>query len=173
MRRSKGVNQMSMLPKYAIHQIASDFLGVAPAPATTDVSTPDYARAFDAWQSVLGTDYVLCDEPTSTEYAKTTLPGGTRPAGILRPSTTEEICRIVEIASRYAVPLHAISRGKNWGYGDACAPTHGQVIVELTRMNRIREVNVELGYVVIEPGVSQGLVRTHIYSLSKPISKAI
>jgi len=47
-------------------------------------------------------------------------------------------------------------RGKNWGYGDACAPSNGQVIVDLRHMNRINIVDEKLAYAVIEPGVTQG-----------------
>jgi 4-cresol dehydrogenase (hydroxylating) len=75
----------------------------------------------------------------------------------------------VQIAHRFGVRLHAISRGKNWGYGDACAATDGQVIVELTRMNAIREVNVELGYAVIEPGVSQGQMYQYLLENNLPL----
>ena len=75
----------------------------------------------------------------------------------------------MKIASMFSVPLHAISRGKNWGYGDACAPEDRYVIVDLRRMNRIREVNVELGYAVIEPGVSQGQMYEHIRDNNLPL----
>ncbi|MEX0886352.1 MAG: FAD-binding protein, partial [Phycisphaeraceae bacterium] len=52
--------------------------------------------------------------------------------------------------------LHPVSRGCNWGYGDAAPPGPGQAVLDLSSMNRILEVNAELGYAVIEPGVSQG-----------------
>ena len=39
--------------------------------------------------------------------------------------------------------------------GSACAVQEGQVIVDLSRMNRILEVNEDLAYAVIEPGVTQ------------------
>ncbi|MDP7638626.1 MAG: FAD-binding protein, partial [Candidatus Hydrogenedentes bacterium] len=51
--------------------------------------------------------------------------------------------------------LYPISRGKNWGYGDACPTTDGAAIVDLSRMNQIVEVNTDLAYCVVEPGVSQ------------------
>ena len=54
------------------------------------------------------------------------------------------------------MPVYPISCGKNWGYGDACAPAAGSAILDLGRMNRILEVNRELAYCVIEPGVTQG-----------------
>lgn len=87
--------------------------------------------------------------------ARTTLVHGARPACVLYPQSTAEVQAIVRIASAHHVPLYPISRGKNWGYGDACAPTDGTALVDLTGMNRIIEVNAELAYAVIEPGVTQ------------------
>jgi len=53
-------------------------------------------------------------------------------------------------------------RGTQLGYGDACAPTELSAIVDLSRMDRILEVNTELGYAVIEPGVSQQQLYDHL-----------
>jgi 4-cresol dehydrogenase (hydroxylating) len=66
-----------------------------------------------------------------------------------------EVQEIVRIAGAYRVPLYPISGGKNWGLGDACPTTAGQVILDLRRLNAIREVNAELRYAVIEAGVTQ------------------
>src|SRR3546814_8726582 len=51
---------------------------------------------------------------------------------------------------------------KSWGYGDACPVTAGNVILDLSRMNRIREVDPALAYAVIEPGVTQGQLSEHL-----------
>jgi 4-cresol dehydrogenase (hydroxylating) len=151
-----------------IDDIAKSFLGVLPIRPSAEIR-PDYVSAFRAWENLLGAEHVRFDGLTRDNYAKTTLPVGTTPAGVVRPHTVEEVQEVVKIARLYAIPLHAISRGKNWGYGDACAPQDGYVIVELTRMNRIREVNVELGYAVIEPGVSQGQMYEYIRESDFPL----
>lgn len=70
------------------------------------------------------------------------------------PQSTEEVQRVVRIANEYKIPLHAISTGKNLGYGGS-APTYtGSVVLDLRRMNRILEVDEKQAYVVVEPGVS-------------------
>lgn len=134
--------------------VTSDF-----APAITG-STPAAEDGFQAalaeWRAVLGPQHVLTDQATLHDYARSTLPRGTRPRAVLRPASTDEVSRVAAIANQYRVPIYPISCGKNWGYGDRCAPTDGQVIVELSRMNRILEVNTELAYAVVEPGVTQG-----------------
>ncbi len=114
------------------------------------------------WRNLLGPEHVLCNDTVLDRYAQTTLPEGNRSLAVLRPESTAEVCELVKIAAAHRVPIYPISRGKNWGYGDACPVTAGQVIVDLGRMNRILEVNTELAYAVIEPGVTQGQLANHL-----------
>ena len=109
----------------------------------------------DALENALGAENVAWDDATLARYGRTTLDHATRPSVVVYPRSTEDVQAVVRVASEHGVVVYPISRGKNWGYGDACAPTDGAAIVDLSRMNRIIEVNVELGYAVIEAGVSQ------------------
>jgi 4-cresol dehydrogenase (hydroxylating) len=81
----------------------------------------------------------------------------------------DQVQEVARVATRYRIPLHPICRGKNWGYGDACAPTDGQVIVDLGRMDRIVEVNTPLAYAVIEPGVTQGQMYEYLCEKRIPL----
>lgn len=114
------------------------------------------ATAVEAWAGVLGAAQVRTDGETLDRYARTTQDTAPRPGCILFPESTAQVQEIVRIAGQFGVVVYPISRGRNWGYGDACAPTPGAAIVDLSRMNRILELNSELAYVVIEPGVTQG-----------------
>ena len=102
------------------------------------------------------------DPATLDRFARSTGPWGTRPGGVAYPTSTVQVQNLVRIAGEHNLKLYPISRGKNWGYGDACAPSDGQVIVDLSRMNRIVEVNEDLAYCVIEPGVSQGQLADYL-----------
>lgn len=119
-------------------------------------------RALAEWRARLREDAVAVDAGVLDRYARTTQPAGTRPAAVLYPSSTDEVQGIVRVAAEHCIPLYPISRGRNWGYGDACAPEASSVIVDLSRMNRIIEVNRELGYAVIEPGVTQGQLYAYL-----------
>ncbi|GMV95535.1 MAG: hypothetical protein AMXMBFR82_53130 [Candidatus Hydrogenedentota bacterium] len=114
------------------------------------------SNAVAAWRDALGLDKVDDAEATLQRYARSTQAKGTMPCCVLYPTSTEDVQAVLRVASQYHTVVYPISRGKNWGYGDACAPTEGAAIVDLRRMNRILEVNTELAYAVIEPGVSQG-----------------
>ncbi len=140
-----------------------DVLG---APAT---SPPGLVGALVAWSQALGREHVLTSLNTIDRFSRCTLPCGTRAAAVLRPANTADVQQVVRIATQYGVPIHPISRGKNWGYGDACAMTDGQTIVDLSRMNAIREVNSELAYAVVEPGVTQGELSSFLREQELPL----
>lgn len=117
---------------------------------------PDIAASLQALQTVLGAEAVQYDRASLDRYARSTGPHGTRPLAVVYPTSTEQVCQVVRVADCHGLSVYPISKGKNWGYSDACAPTNGQVIMDLGRLNRIIEVNRQLGYAVIEPGVTQG-----------------
>lgn len=112
--------------------------------------------ALEAWASAIGGKHVDASEQVCTRYGQSTSPWQQLPSGVLRPSTTAEVQAVVRIAGKYEIPLYPISGGKNWGMGDACPTGPGQVLLDLGRLNGIREVNEELGYAVVEAGVTQG-----------------
>ncbi|SDB58344.1 4-cresol dehydrogenase (hydroxylating) [Desulfonatronum thiosulfatophilum] len=130
---------------------------------------PDVDQAFQDWQTLLGPERARRDQDVIATYSRCTLPEGTTPLGVLYPHSTQEVQKIVAIARRTGISLYPISRGKNWGYGDACAVTSGQVIMDLTGMNRILEVNQELAYAVIEPGVTQKQLYDELQSRNIPL----
>lgn len=69
------------------------------------------------------------------------------------PGSVEELQAIVRVADKYEIPLWTSSQGRNNGYGGPSARVAGSVLVSLRRMNRILEINTELAYAVVEPGV--------------------
>ncbi|MEF8768036.1 MAG: FAD-binding oxidoreductase [Candidatus Accumulibacter phosphatis] len=128
----------------------------------------DLSGALRDWRALLGDVHVLADEQVRDHYARSTSSSSRRPAAILKPGTRDEVVKVVRIARRCRTPLYPISTGQNWGYGDACAVYDGQVIVDLGRMNRIEHVDTELGYAVIEPGVTQGQLSRYLAEQGVP-----
>jgi 4-cresol dehydrogenase (hydroxylating) flavoprotein subunit len=74
-------------------------------------------------------------------------------SAIVMPTTVEEIQAIVRIANEHGVPLWTHGQGRNNGYGGPAPRVAGSVVVSLRNMNRVLELNEELGYAVVEPGV--------------------
>lgn len=72
----------------------------------------------------------------------------------VRPGNTEEVQAVVRLANETQTGLWTFSRGKNLGYGGPEPRDQKMVALDLSRMNRIIEVDDRLGYAVIEPGVT-------------------
>jgi len=125
----------------------------------SEVANPEQSLSLSAalaeWRGLLGEAQVLTAESDLARYARTCSSSSRAPVAVLKPGSRDDVVMIVRIARRYKTPLYPISTGQNWGYGDACPVLDGQVIVDLGRMNRIQKVDRELGYAVIEPGVTQ------------------
>lgn len=130
---------------------------------------PALRSAIEQWSALLGAEHVLCDVQSLARYGRSTSSHSTKPAAVIRPQSQEEVAGAVNIARACKTPLYPISRGKNWGYGDACAVRDGQVIVDLGRMNRIIEVDPVLAYAVIEPGVTQQQLSQYLLEHKIPL----
>lgn len=108
------------------------------------------------WRNLVGEGQVASGGETLDSYGRGTSPGGAQPAAVLYPGNADEVSAILRHARETGQSVYAISCGRNWGYGDARPTVDGAVLLDLGKMNRVREINTEMGYVVIEPGVSQG-----------------
>lgn len=75
------------------------------------------------------------------------------PYAFIYPQTTEQVQILVNLASQYKVKLWTYSTGKNWGYLNT-SNSEDSVVVLLTKMNKIIQVDHELAYAIIEPGVT-------------------
>ncbi|KAL3439885.1 Caleosin related protein-domain-containing protein [Aspergillus insuetus] len=76
------------------------------------------------------------------------------PSAAVTLGSSDELWQVVKIANKLAIPLWTFSRGKNLGYAVPAPVVHGSIALDLHRMNRILEVNDELHYAVVEPGVT-------------------
>lgn len=114
-----------------------------------------FKQALSRLQEILGKDSVITNPETLTLFSKDTSPWERECLAVVYPKNAREVQSIVKIAGEFGVPIWTFSRGKNWGYGATVALKSGALIVILERMNRILEINSELAFAVIEPGVTQ------------------
>ena len=78
------------------------------------------------------------------------------PDVVLFPTTTEQVVGIVRLCNEYNLPF--VPRGAGTSLAGGCLPVGGGVMIALTRMQRILEVNLRDRYAVVEPG----LVNVHL-----------
>ena len=119
------------------------------------VSASSFDAAIAAFVEVVGAAHVLHDDDELLPYAVSLDPAGdVFPSAVVRPANADEVRGIVLAANEHRVPLHPISRGRQHGLGLATAVEPAAVTVDLGRMDAVCEYDAELGYVVIEPGVT-------------------
>ncbi|MEU0032254.1 FAD-binding oxidoreductase [Streptomyces sp. NPDC006335] len=77
--------------------------------------------------------------------------------GVVRPRTAEEVRRVVELFAdgETSARLHTFSTGGNWGLGSREPAQDGAVVLDLSGLDQIRDIDVAQGWAVVEPGVTQ------------------
>src|SRR3954462_6739078 len=73
------------------------------------------------------------------------------PDVVVFPRNTEDVARIVKICNEADVSF--LPRGAGTSLAGGCLPVGGGVMIVLTRMKEILEINLRDRYAVVEPGV--------------------
>ena len=73
------------------------------------------------------------------------------PDVVVLPATTEEVSRVVKLCSDRGIPF--IGRGAGTGLAGGTLPVFGGVIIGVSRMKRIKEVDLRNRRMVVEAGV--------------------
>lgn len=133
---------------------------VEPSPAAA--RPPGFDDAVRRIREVVGEEHVQVEGEAFEERARYTIPASATPLAYVFPASTEEVQGVVRIANELDLRLWASSTGRNFGYGTATPAAAGTLVMVMERMNRIHEVNDELAYAVIEPGVSYRQLNQHL-----------
>jgi len=139
----------------ASQAVASPLDGPRILPAHLDADR--FAAAVKELRAIVGTEWVFADPESTLPYRKSFTPdprGEHIPSGAVAPASVEQVQAILKVANKYKLPLWTVSTGKNMGYGCATPASTGQMILDLKRMNRIIEIDAELGTALVEPGVT-------------------
>ncbi len=70
---------------------------------------------------------------------------------VVRPHTIEEVQNVMRYANPRLIPV--IARGAGSGMSGQAVPIKGGIIMDLKKMNKILEINLEDTFVRVEPGV--------------------
>ncbi|MCX5904835.1 MAG: FAD-binding oxidoreductase [Proteobacteria bacterium] len=104
-------------------------------------------------EQIVGSANVLDDPVLQERYvADQSFVRGSTPDIVVRPHRVEEIQGIVRLANRVKIPITPFSSGLN--LHGAALPSRGGMVLDLTGMDTIIEVNEKDWYAVIEPGVT-------------------
>jgi len=115
---------------------------------------------------IVGEKNVRTDEIERLCYSRDLSVHEAVPEAIVFATTTEEVSKIMSLANKKRIPVTPRGSGTS-AVGSALA-AKGGILLDLSRMNRILEVDKENGYVVVEPGVicnnlNAALAPTHFF----------
>ena len=128
--------------------------------STTDqvsVSTEQMESEFREFRDIVGTDWASTSEEDRNSYHDPYNPGDPMErvsGGFVAPKEVEQVQEFVKVAGKHDIPLWVMSTGKNLAYGGAAPRVSGMIALDLKRMNWVIEVDEDLAYAVVEPGVS-------------------
>src|SRR6266545_6403259 len=82
------------------------------------------------------------------------------PDVVVFPTSTEQVVAIVKVCNEFDLPF--VPRGAGTSLAGGCLPVGGGVMIALTRMKRILEVDYRNRYAVVEPGVVNLSLTNHL-----------
>jgi FAD/FMN-containing dehydrogenase len=101
----------------------------------------------------VGADYVINDPEILVGYAADhSFVKGSLPSFVVRPADTAEIQAVLKYASEMSLPVTPRSSGI--GFYGAALPAQGGIVLDLSRMNKILEIDGRNKKVKMEPGVT-------------------
>ena len=128
----------------------------------------DTEKLRDAFVQLLGEEAVLDApeqlEPYASDYSEQ---DPLVPAMVLLPTSTEQVQRIVRAAGELGCTLTVRVSGSNVASLGMAPP--GGVVLDLSRMNKILDVNAEDMYALVEPGVTWEQLKAHLAKLELPL----
>src|SRR5512142_2289139 len=121
---------------------------VKPEPKRT--LTPELLQRFTA---IVGKKYAITDPQMQEPYLveMRDLFHGQAPV-ILRPGSVEEVSQILKLANETKTAI--VPQGGNTGLVGGQIPHHGEVVLSLTRLDKIREVDAVSNTMTVEAGVT-------------------
>lgn len=119
------------------------------------------SRIYEALAEIVGKQYVSGQAEELYIYSRD--PGTMEPREpdyVVLPGSPEEVQAIVYLANREKIPV--IPLGGGLVLSGLSRPLKGGIVVDMKRMNEILEVNEQSRYVVVEAGVSQGMLQAYL-----------
>ncbi|MDQ7780256.1 MAG: FAD-linked oxidase C-terminal domain-containing protein [Planctomycetota bacterium] len=103
---------------------------------------------------IVGTENVLTDPAQLACYAYDATGVKSRPAAVVRPTTTDQTAAVLRSANERRIPVYP--RGTGTGMSGGSIPSQGGIALDMSRMNRIIRIDKANAVAEVEPGVVLG-----------------
>ena len=102
--------------------------------------------------NIVGDGYVLTTPEDLHSYSYDATPGHAHmPDVVVMPADAAQTAQVLKLANENKIPVYTRGSGTNLSAG--CVPTKGGIVLLMTRLNRILEIDLENLVAVAEPGV--------------------
>ncbi len=117
--------------------------------------------AYKEIEDIIGADFISDKDFMKAAYSRNVDPAfPDRWADIIvRPESSEEVSDIVKIANKYKIQMVPRGGGADLVGGSV---TQGGILIDLTRMNHILEINVSDYYCEVEVGITWGMMLSEL-----------
>ena len=131
----------------------------------------------DQLAQIVGMDGMVRDDAELLTYETDGLVKlRSRPGAVVLPTSTEQVQAVVKLCHETGVPF--VARGQGTGLSGGAMPHPDGVLIALTRMNRILDIDLPNRCITVEPGVmnldvSKAVSREGYYYAPDPSSQVI
>ena len=106
---------------------------------------------FENLSAIVGADNITVSPVDCLAYSRDMSIHTGVPQAVVFANETEQVSRILALANSEGIPV--VARGTGSSVTGAVLAVKGGVVLDLTRMNSVKEINKPDGYVIVEPGV--------------------
>ena len=104
-------------------------------------------------ERVCGAGHVVRDPLELLTYETDALPYvREEPAVVVLPGSPEQVQQVVRLCAREGIPF--VARGHGTGLSGGAVPVPGGVVIALSRLNRVLDIDIPNRRVTVEPGVT-------------------
>ena len=133
-------------------------------------------KILESLQEIVGKEFVTTDRFATFAYSKdTSVFGGTDAGTVVRPGSTDEVSRIMALACQHRIPL-VVRGGGSSIYGQPKGVPGSNLLLDMTRMNAILDLNLANMTVTTQAGIIMGKLQhacnskgLYIFTPSAPV----
>jgi glycolate oxidase len=111
-------------------------------------------KAIQAFKDICGPQFVSTDKTDRILYSYDATRKQFLPDVVVHPADTQAVSRIMTLAHQHRIPVYP--RGAGTGFTGGALPVCGGMVMGMSRMNRILDIDQENLVAVVEPGVVTG-----------------
>lgn len=104
-------------------------------------------------RNIVGTEYVITDLVEMFPYSMdaTLFSPKNMPEVVVQPNTKENVSKILKLATKHRIPV--VPRGSGSGLAGGALAIYGGIVVDMTRFDKILDINIVNNIVEVESGV--------------------